>query len=92
MNDGIEKDLQVINRELKRFHCLEEPGWIGGVCAGLAYRLGVAIWLIRLALVLTVLTFGVGVGIYILLWIFVPNAAKTPSDYAERTGDTSSET
>ena len=46
--------------------------WIGGVCGGIARATGVESWIWRL--VLTALFFfgGVGVVIYLLLWIFVP--------------------
>jgi phage shock protein PspC (stress-responsive transcriptional regulator) len=45
--------------------------WLGGVC-GLARITGVDSWIWRLLFVLFVLTFGFGLAIYILLWIFVP--------------------
>ncbi|GAB3391476.1 PspC domain-containing protein [Massilia agri] len=46
--------------------------WLGGVCGGLALATGVETWLWRLMFVLFTLTFGFGVAIYVLLWIFVP--------------------
>jgi phage shock protein PspC (stress-responsive transcriptional regulator) len=46
--------------------------WIAGVCGGLAVATGVESWVWRLMFVLFTLTFGFGVMIYILLWIFVP--------------------
>ena len=79
-------DLQIINRELKEFRCLTQVGPIGGVCAGIAYRFGWAPWVVRLLWVCSVLSLGVGLGIYILLWIFVPKAPALPSDYSARTG------
>jgi phage shock protein C len=63
-------------------------GWLGGICAGLAYRLGWAPWIIRLILVLLLL---IPIGdiplvlIYILLWIFMPEG-PTPEDFEDRTG------
>lgn len=65
-----------------------DDGWLGGICAGLAYRLGWAPWIIRLILVLLLL---IPIGdiplvlIYILLWIFMPEGS-TPDDYEDRTG------
>ena len=81
-------DLQIVNRELKALHCLTHPDveWIGGVCAGIAYRLGWAPWVVRLIWVISILTIGVGIGVYLLLWLFIPNAPKLPSDYSARTG------
>jgi phage shock protein PspC (stress-responsive transcriptional regulator) len=46
--------------------------WLGGVCGGLAKASGVESWVWRLVFVLFTLTFGFGVVIYLLLWIFVP--------------------
>jgi phage shock protein C len=46
--------------------------WLGGVCGGLAKASGVESWVWRLVFVLFTLTFGFGVAIYLLLWIFVP--------------------
>jgi len=73
-------------RELVQYRRLSGPGWIGGVCAGLAYRTGIPTWIIRLTWTLLILCKGVGLIPYLLLWIFVPKAA-TPSDYTARTGD-----
>ena len=46
--------------------------WIGGVCGGLAKVSGLDSWIWRLVFVLFTLSFGVGLLIYILMWIFVP--------------------
>ena len=46
--------------------------WLGGVCGGLALATGVESWVWRLMFVLFTLTFGFGVVLYLLLWIFVP--------------------
>lgn len=72
---------------LKRFRLLPDEGWIGGVCAGLAYWLSLPLWLVRLVWVVVFFFYGVGLLPYLLLWIFVPNAEKTPADYGKRTGD-----
>lgn len=78
---------------MKRFACVTQYKWFGGVLAGLAYSLGWPVWLVRLlfflaAISTTVANFlGVSlVLIYILLWIFVPNWSQTPADYIQRTG------
>ncbi|HEY4486148.1 MAG TPA: PspC domain-containing protein [Candidatus Paceibacterota bacterium] len=59
----------------------------GGVCAGIAYWLGIRTWIVRLAVFLFVL-FGSGIGIfiYLTLWIFLPKWEKTPEDYEEISG------
>ena len=46
--------------------------WLGGVCGGLARTYGLESWVWRLIFALFVLTFGFGVVIYLLLWVFVP--------------------
>ncbi|TFW28568.1 PspC domain-containing protein [Massilia horti] len=46
--------------------------WLGGVCGGLAKATAVDSWVWRLMFVLFTLTFGFGVVLYLLLWIFVP--------------------
>ncbi|MCE3263907.1 MAG: PspC protein [Pseudoduganella sp.] len=51
--------------------------WLGGVCGGIAVRTGVESWIWRLLFVLFTVTFGFGLLIYILLWIFVPEDEMT---------------
>lgn len=46
--------------------------WLGGVCGGLAKASGMESWIWRLVFALFTVTFGFGLLIYILLWIFVP--------------------
>jgi len=59
-----------------------KAGWIGGVCAGIAYRLKIQTWIVRLMWTLLFFFYGFGLGLYILLWIFMPDA-ETPEDYKE---------
>ena len=46
--------------------------WIGGVCGGIAPTLGLESWVLRLLIAVLTLFGGVGVIVYLLLWIFVP--------------------
>ncbi len=46
--------------------------WFAGVCGGIARTTGVDSWLIRLLFCILILCGGVGLLVYILLWIFVP--------------------
>ena len=46
--------------------------WIGGVAGGLTDVTGIPSWSWRILFVLTALLHGLGLVIYILLWIFVP--------------------
>lgn len=46
--------------------------WIGGVCGGIAPMLGLESWVLRLLIAILTLFGGIGVIVYLLLWIFVP--------------------
>lgn len=46
--------------------------WIAGVCGGIARATGIESWIWRLLFALLLLCGGVGVVLYVLLWIFVP--------------------
>jgi phage shock protein C len=46
--------------------------WLGGVCGGLAKASGMESWIWRLVFALFTVTFGFGLLIYLLMWIFVP--------------------
>lgn len=48
---------------------------IAGVCGGLAAYLGIDPVLVRLAFVILLLASGVGLAIYVILWIVMPGAA-----------------
>ncbi len=52
---------------------------VGGVCAGLAAYLGVDLVIVRVASLLSLLLWGAGVIVYLVLWIMVP-LASTPAD------------
>jgi phage shock protein PspC (stress-responsive transcriptional regulator) len=60
--------------------------WIGGVCAGIAYKLGCRPAAVRLAFILLTLTFFIGPAIYLPLWLFVPICRKLPKDFSVRIG------
>ncbi len=57
--------------------------WIGGVCGGLAGMSNLPSWTWRILFVLTILLHGLGVLVYILLWIFIPLRATAPRKMAE---------
>jgi len=60
--------------------------WLGGVCAGIGYWLGVPTWLVRLVWTVLLLCYGIGGIVYVLLWVFMPAWETVPSDYEERAG------
>ena len=47
--------------------------WIGGVCSGLADRLGVDPVIVRAAFVLLSILGGIGVSVYLVAWALLPN-------------------
>ncbi|OZG57140.1 phage shock protein C, PspC [Bifidobacterium tissieri] len=47
--------------------------WIGGVCSGIAYRIGVSELLIRAVFVAACCFFGVGAAVYALAWLILPD-------------------
>ncbi|HWR98731.1 MAG TPA: PspC domain-containing protein [Candidatus Methanoperedens sp.] len=71
---------------MRKMRKIPEKKWIGGVCAGIAYGLGLPAWGVRLLLTLSVLGLGFGVLLYVLLWIFMPAWDATPADYDEVAG------
>jgi phage shock protein C len=52
--------------------------WLGGVCGGLGELTPVPSWVWRLLFALTILYAGLGLVVYILLWIFVPDGPDAP--------------
>lgn len=54
---------------------------IAGVAGGIAQRLGVTSTLVRLAWVLSVFFGGLGVVVYLILWVVLPkDSAHTPAN------------
>ncbi len=68
----------------RSFRLYDGPGVIAGVCAGLAYYLGMPIWLVRLVLLLLFIFGAGGLLIYVILWIAVPRG-PTPRNFCEVT-------
>ena len=62
-----------IGDDISRLRRSRSDRWLGGVCGGLGRVSGIEAWIWRLLFVMFVLTFGFGLAIYILLWIFVPD-------------------
>ncbi len=60
------------NNALNEFKLSNQDRWIAGVCGGLADLTQIPAWSWRILFVLTGLLHGLGVLMYILLWIFVP--------------------
>ncbi|MGB3762466.1 MAG: PspC domain-containing protein [Ornithinimicrobium sp.] len=73
-------------RSFDRLHDIDmrrtPDGWIGGVAAGLAHRLGVDPLVVRAGFIVLGLIFGLGAALYVLAWVLVPDS--TESTHAER--------
>src|SRR5690606_5927104 len=61
----------------KKLYRDENEKVIGGVCSGLANYFGIDVVVVRILFVILVVTFGVGILPYIILWIAVPSSANT---------------
>lgn len=62
---------------LQRFARSDTDKWLGGVCGGLGEHTEVPAWFWRLIFALVILmSFGVGIVLYLLLWIFAPGPVK----------------
>lgn len=48
---------------------------VGGVCSGISEYFGINVIYIRLLWFLSIWCYGIGVALYILLWILLPNDA-----------------
>ena len=57
---------------LSRLRRSRSDRWLGGVCGGLAELTGIPTWSWRILFVLTAFLHGLGLLMYVLLWIFVP--------------------
>jgi phage shock protein C len=60
------------NSEKKRLYRAREGRVIAGVCAGLAAYLGVDPTLVRLAVAVVAVIGGIGVLLYLIAWIVIP--------------------
>src|SRR5919109_163123 len=70
-------------RSAPHLHRDRSAGWLGGVCAGIARRYGVDIWLVRLAFVIATPAAGLGVALYALGWLVIP-AGDAPGGVRRR--------
>ena len=53
--------------------------WLAGVCGGVARATGIDSWIWRLLVVLLTLWGGIGLLVYVLMWIFVPDESVPPA-------------
>ena len=74
------------NSNVKKLFRDTENSYVGGVCSGLAHYFNIDVIWVRLVWVLLVFGAGTGIFLYILLWIFIPEATTT-ADKLNMTGE-----
>jgi len=72
-----------LTAELSKLRRSRSDRWLAGVCGGIACASGIDAWIWRLVFALLMLTGGLGVLIYLLLWVFVPEESGIRSTPAE---------
>ncbi|MGB2685967.1 MAG: PspC domain-containing protein, partial [Olleya sp.] len=74
------------NSNAKKLFRDTENSYVGGVCSGLAHYFNIDVIWVRLVWILLVFGAGTGIFLYILLWIFIPEATTT-ADKLNMTGE-----
>ena len=70
----------------KRLYKIDDGAMLGGVCTGLAAYLNLDVTIVRiLFVILTVVSYGAGILLYLLMWLLVP-AAQTSAEKAAAYG------
>ncbi len=70
----VEPKVTPISNPMTRLGRSQYDRWFGGVCGGLAASTDVPAWAWRVLFVLLALLHGLGILLYVLLWIFMPLA------------------
>ena len=65
-------------RPLMRLHLSNSDRKVGGVCGGLGERFEIDPVLFRVAFILLALVFGLGILLYVVLWLLIPRAPAVP--------------
>ena len=66
---------------------MPDRNWLGGICAGLAYFIGIEVWIVRIFWMLFLSgSDGFAVVVYLLLFV-VSKWNTVPPDFDEMTGD-----
>lgn len=63
---------------MRRLYRSRDDKIVGGVCGGLGHYLDIDPLIVRILFIILILSDGIGLALYILLWIFMPLEAKTP--------------
>jgi len=67
----------------KRLYRLREGRVVAGVCAGLAAYFGIDPTLVRLAFAVVTVFGGIGILVYLVAWIVIPEEDRDGSSIAE---------
>ncbi|MDR1791736.1 MAG: PspC domain-containing protein [Propionibacteriaceae bacterium] len=60
--------------------------FIGGVCGGLSDMFGIQSWAIRTIFFVLLICFGTGIGLYLILWLIMPDGATGKRGYESLLG------
>ena len=52
-------------------------GWFGGIASGIALRFGWSVGLVRIGILLSFLLPGIGLPVYVVLWLLLPKTDGT---------------
>jgi len=73
LNTGPTRSSDPVASTVNAFRRSRTDRWFGGVCGGLARLTGAEAWVWRLLFTVLFICGGVGLVLYLLLWIFVPS-------------------
>ena len=73
LNNGQTASGDPLASAVNKFRRSRTDRWFGGVCGGMARSTGMESWLWRLLFTVLFICAGVGLLVYVLLWIFVPS-------------------
>ena len=73
LNPGQASSSDPLGSAVNKFRRSRTDRWFGGVCGGIARSTGIEAWVWRLLFTVLFICAGVGLLVYVLLWIFVPS-------------------
>jgi phage shock protein PspC (stress-responsive transcriptional regulator) len=79
LSGDVRRESAVFERSLQRLKRSTRDQYLGGVCAGLAEATGLPVWLWRAGFIVLGVSFGVGIVLYLALWILVPSDQTGPA-------------
>jgi phage shock protein PspC (stress-responsive transcriptional regulator) len=73
LNGGQTRSENPVASSVNAFRRSRTDRWLGGICGGMARSTGLESWAWRLLFAALFICGGVGLLLYLLLWIFVPS-------------------